>query len=170
MGADERAIRDLARLAGFVHRVRDWPEKPSWRDRLRRWVNPESYDYTPSIAPPPRPWVDRPAGHYERQGWRIRAAYFGTELAFEIEYVVCKACDMGWVESPYAYEGFKRRGLASAALCALRDAYPGLEWHTGGGHFRDAEPFWGAVSAGVHGGYTQRARCHHVEPWQARQG
>ncbi|MFD9098537.1 hypothetical protein [Streptomyces collinus] len=59
------------------------------------------------------------------------------------------------MEAPHSYEGYKRCGLASAALQSLRHAYPGLQWHTGGGHFRGAEPFWHAVSADVPGRYTQ---------------
>lgn len=82
--------------------------------------------------------------------------------------MVCDLCEIGWVESPHAYEGYKRCGLASAALRSLRSAYPRVQWHTGGGHFRDAEPFWSSVSAGIPGGYTQRERCHHVEPWRMR--
>jgi hypothetical protein len=159
----ETAIRTLAQLADVVHWVREWPAKPTWRDRLRRWAYPESYRFDGTTTPP-RPWVDRPAGHYERTGWRIRAAYFRSDLAFEVEYVVCDQCKIGWVEAPTSYDGYKRYGLASATLRSLRRAYPGLQWHTGGGHFREAEPFWTAVSEGVPGGYTRRERCHHVEP------
>lgn len=76
---------------------------------------------------------------------------------------------MGWVESPYAYPGYERHGLASAGLRSLRRAYPNLKWHTGGGHFRDSEPFWSYVGADVPGAYTQQDRCHHVEPWRSKQ-
>lgn len=106
-------------------------------------------------ATPPKPWVDRPTRAYERTGWRIRAAYYRSDLAFEVEYVVCDLCEIGWVESPHSYEGYKRCGLASAALQSLRRAYPGVHWHTGGGHFRESEPFWGSISIGV-------------EPWRTR--
>jgi hypothetical protein len=167
MAKEATVIRSLAQLADHVHWVREWPDKPTWRDRLRRWAYPESYRFDRS-ATPPMPWIDRPAGHYERTGWRIRAAYFRSDLAFEVEYVVCDLCEIGWVESPHSYEGYKRCGLASAALRSLRCAYPGVQWHTGGGHFREAEPFWSSVSAGIPGGYTQRERCHHVEPWRMR--
>ncbi|CAM5585962.1 hypothetical protein Sdia_40340 [Streptomyces diastaticus subsp. diastaticus] len=159
----EAAIRNVAELAHHVHWIHAWPEKPTWRDRLRRWAYPEIYRFDPT-ATPPRPWLDRPAGAYERTGWRIRVAYVGDEVAFEVEYVVCRPCAIGWVESPVSYPGYKRFGLASAALRSLRHQYPGLEWHTGGGHFRDSEPFWISVGADVPGGYTQQERCHHVEP------
>jgi hypothetical protein len=161
MAEKEAAIRTLAQLADDVHWVRKWPDKPTWHDRFRRWAYPESYHFD-RTATPPSPWVDRPAGHYERTGWRIRTAYFGSELAFEVEYVVCDVCEIGWVESPYSSGGYKRGGLASAALRSLRRTYPGVRWHTGGGHFRESEPFWESVAVDVPGGYTQMKRCHHV--------
>ncbi|MCX5525086.1 hypothetical protein OG342_19875 [Streptomyces bobili] len=155
------AVRAVARRADHVYWVREWPDKPTWRDRLRRWMDPASYRFD-RTATPPLPWVDRPAGYYERTGWRIRAAYVRSDLAFEVEYVVCHPCKTGWVEAPHSYEGYRRCGLASAALQSLRHAYPGVRWHTAGGHFREAEPFWSSVSVGVPGGYTQQRRCHHV--------
>lgn len=123
---------------------------------------------TGSTQPPRRRspgWTDQPAAH-ERTGWRIRAAYLGSDVAFEVEYVVCQHCAIGWVESPYSYPGYERQGLASAALLSLRHAHPVLEWHTGGGHFRESEPFWTYVGKNIPGGYTQRERCRHVEPWR----
>ena len=161
------SIRSLAQLADDVHWVLEVSDKPTWRERLRRWVRPEPYQLDPTDIKP-RPWTDRPAGAYEREGWRIRTAYAGSDMAFQVEYVVCAACGIGWVESPYTYEGYTRCGLASAALRALRRAYPGAEWHTAGGHFRDSKPFWAYVSEGVPGGYTQLDRCLHVEPWQVK--
>jgi hypothetical protein len=161
MAEEEGTIRALAQLADHVHWVRKWPDKPTWRDRLRRWVSPEAYQYNRG-GTPPRPWVDRPAGHYERTGWRIRAAYIKSNVAFEVEYEVCNLCKIGWVESPHTHEGYKRCGLASAALQSLRRAYPGLQWHTAGGHFRRAKPFWDSVGMDVPGGYTQQKRCPHV--------
>lgn len=166
MPEKEATIRAVAQLADHVHWVRAWPEKPTWRDRLRRWAYPAYYRFD-RTATPPKPWVDRPAGHYERTGWRIRAGYVRSKLAFEVEYVVCHSCEIGWVESPLSYEGYKRCGLASAALRSLREAYPGFEWHTGGGHFREAEPFWDAVGVDVPGGYARQERCLHVEPRRA---
>jgi hypothetical protein len=128
---------------------------------------PELYRFDQDGVPP-RPWVDRPAGAYEREGWRIRAAYLDSDVAFEAEYVVCEQCSIGWVESPYTYPGYERRGPASAALRSIRQAHPGLEWHTAGGHFREARPFWSSVGADVPGGYTQQERCHHIEPPRVR--
>jgi hypothetical protein len=106
MAEEETAIRAVVQLADHVHWVREWPDKPTWRDWIRRWAYPEFYCFDRPAAPP-RSWLDRPAGHYERTGWRIRAAYVGSDLAFEVEYVVCDRCEIGWVESPYSYEGYK---------------------------------------------------------------
>jgi hypothetical protein len=61
MAGKEAAIRAVAELADHVHWVREWPDKPTWRDRLRRWVYPESYRFDRTAAPP-KPWVDRPPG------------------------------------------------------------------------------------------------------------
>jgi len=163
MAETETAARLVAQLADQAHWVRNWPDNPNWRERLRRWLHPGAYRFD-RTAVPPKPWIDRPAGPYERTGWRIRAAYVGSEPAFEVEYVICDQCKIGWVESPYSSDGYKRCGLASAALRALRRAYPGVTWHTAGGHFRESEPFWSAVGAEVPGGYTRRERCHHIEP------
>lgn len=167
MPQKEAAIRAVAQLADHVHWVREWPDKPTWSDRIRRWSHPELYRFDRS-ATTAKPWVDRPAGHYERTGWRIRAAYVESHLAFEVEYVVCDLCAVGWVEMPHTFEGYTRCGLASSALRALRDAYPGVRWHTGGGHLRGSKPFWGSVGVDVPGGYTRQERCSHVEPWRRR--
>ncbi|MER5447709.1 hypothetical protein ABT065_19120 [Streptomyces sp. NPDC002764] len=91
MADREAAIRAVARHADHVYWVREWPDTPTWRDRFRRWMDPASYHFD-RTATPPEPWVDRPAGHYERTGWRIRAAYVRSDLAFEVEYVVCNPC------------------------------------------------------------------------------
>lgn len=163
--AQQLVIQAVAERSEHVLWVRDWPTKPTWRDRLLRYLHPEIYRFDPA-ATPSKPWVDRPAGAHERTGWRIRAAYLGSDVAFEVEYVVCQHCAIGWVESPYSYPGYERQGLASAALLSLRHAHPVLEWHTGGGHFRESEPFWTYVGKNIPGGYTQRERCRHVEPWR----
>ncbi|MER5882436.1 hypothetical protein ABT160_01260 [Streptomyces sp. NPDC001941] len=167
MGETTQSVRLIAQHASNVHWVRELPEKATLRDRFRRWVYPEEYQFDKE-ARPPKPWVDRPAGHYERTGWRIRAAYHADELAFEVEYVVCHPCRIAWVESPHTYEEYRRCGLAAAALAALREAYPDAQWHTAGGHFRESEPFWTRVGQGVAGEYAQRERCHHIEPRRAR--
>jgi hypothetical protein len=57
MADREAAIRAVARRADHVYWIREWPDKPTWRDRLRRWMNPED-----RTATPPEAWVDRPAG------------------------------------------------------------------------------------------------------------
>lgn len=70
---------------------------------------------------------------------------------------------LGWVEEPYTETEFQRSGLARTALAVPRSDYPGLSWHTLGGHFREAAPFWDAVGAEVPGGYSQRSPCPHIE-------
>jgi phosphoglycolate phosphatase-like HAD superfamily hydrolase len=105
------------------------------------------------------PWQDTISG--ERTGWRQRTAYLHGHIVFGVDYQVCHRCGLGWVEQPATDPRYQRCGLAAAGLAALRKQYPGLEWHTLGGHFRDSEPFWSAVGAGVSGGYTQRNICLH---------
>ncbi|RJL19285.1 hypothetical protein D5H75_40540 [Bailinhaonella thermotolerans] len=67
------------------------------------------------------------------------------------------------MEEPHTETEFQRAGLARTALAALRADYPGLSWHTLGGHFREAAPFWETVGATVPGGYSQRPPCPHIE-------
>jgi hypothetical protein len=105
------------------------------------------------------PWQDTVSA--ERSGWRSRAAYLDGVEIFAVDYQTCGRCGLGWVEQPYTVPQYQRNGLASAGLAALRAEYPGLEWHTLGGHFRKSEPFWVAVGAGVPGGYRQRGMCSH---------
>jgi len=95
------------------------------------------------------PWQDTASS--ERTGWRERAGYLGGEQVFAVDYQVCRRCGPGWVEQPHTVEDYQRCGLAAAGLAALRAEYHGLEWHTLGGHFRESEPFWDAVGAGVPG-------------------
>lgn len=40
--AERTAVRAVAQLADNVHWVREWPNNPTWRDRLRRWAYPSS--------------------------------------------------------------------------------------------------------------------------------
>lgn len=162
-GPQKSAIRAVVELADHVHWVREWPTKPSWRDRIHRYFHPEAYRFDVA-ATPPKPWIDRPADPYEKEGWRIRAAYVGSNLVFEVSYVTCHECALGWVDWPYSHPGYERHGLASSSLGALRRAYPGLEWHTGSGHFRDTQAFWIAVGADVSGKYSPQERCPHVTP------
>ncbi|WP_435607538.1 hypothetical protein [Streptomyces ardesiacus] len=106
------------------------------------------------------PWQDTPSS--ERPGWRERAANLAGDVAFAVDYTVCAACGLGWVEWPYTMEKYQRCGLATAALEALRLEHPGLSWHTLGGHFQDSRAFWAAVGTGVPGSYQQRDTCPHV--------
>lgn len=105
------------------------------------------------------PWQDTISG--ERTGWRQRTAWLAGEEVFGVDYQVCRRCNLGWVEQPYTNPEYQRCGLASAALRALRVEYPGLSWHTLGGHFRESAPFWSAVGTGVPGGYERREVCPH---------
>jgi hypothetical protein len=105
------------------------------------------------------PWQDTVSA--ERAGWRQRAAYLDGKQVFAVDYQVCRRCLLGWVEQPYTDPRYQRCGLAGSALEALRAEYPGLRWHTLGGHFRDSEPFWSAVGTKVAGGYRQREMCPH---------
>ena len=62
MADREAATHAVARRADHVYWVRKWPDKPTWRDRLRRWMDPASYHFD-RTATPPEPWVNRPAGY-----------------------------------------------------------------------------------------------------------
>jgi GNAT superfamily N-acetyltransferase len=152
---DRRAARVLADLAATE--VGRAPGKEAARSPLRwltrgRRVGREDW---PDDPEPDTPWRDT------RSGWRERAAYLDGEEVFAADYEVCRPCGLAWVEEPYTHPDYQRCGLAAAALAALRSEYPGLEWHTLGGHFRDTEPFWSAVGAGIDGGYTKRDTCPH---------
>jgi hypothetical protein len=69
----QAVIRAVSQSADHVHWVRERPDKPTGRDRLRPRMNPASYHFD-GTATPPKPSADRPAGYYERTGWRIRTA------------------------------------------------------------------------------------------------
>ncbi|MCX4907631.1 hypothetical protein [Streptomyces sp. NBC_00878] len=43
MADKELAIRSLVQLADHVHWVREWPDRPTWRNRLRQYVWPLSW-------------------------------------------------------------------------------------------------------------------------------
>jgi hypothetical protein len=111
------------------------------------------------------PWQDTVSA--ERPGWRQRAAYLQGfdppgEYAFEVDYQVCRRCRLGWVEQPYTLEPYQRHGLARAGMAALRNDYPGLSWHTLGGHIDGSAAFWNRIGEGVPGGYRPRDVCPHV--------
>jgi hypothetical protein len=46
------AIRAVVNLADQVHWVREWPKKPTRRDRIHRWIHPETYLFDQDAAPP----------------------------------------------------------------------------------------------------------------------
>jgi hypothetical protein len=96
-----------------------------------------------------------------RSGWRQRAAYLDGKEVFAVDYQTCRRCGLGWVEEPSTVRDFERCGLAAAGLEAVRAEHPDLGWHTLGGHFREAEPFWQAAGTGVPGGYGKRGVCPH---------
>ncbi|MFI0451932.1 hypothetical protein [Actinomadura sp. 6N118] len=157
----KRAVRRLAGRADQVGRVSG---REPWREILR-WVSRGRLGRRrgwPVVPVLETPWQDTVSA--ERPGWRERAARLEgeVEFAFAVDYQICRRCCMGWVEQPYTLPEYQRCGLASAGLAALRQEYPGLAWHTLGGHFVDSRPFWDAVGGGVPGGYRQHALCRHV--------
>lgn len=157
--ADRAAARRLAGLADQVGRAsgrEPWRELVQWlsRGRLGRRTG------WPRVPHLPTPWQDTISA--ERAGWRQRAATLDGDFAFAVDYEICRRCRLGWVEQPHTLPRYQRCGLAAAGLAALRAEYPGLGWHTLGGHFQDSRPFWAKVGAGVPGGYQQRGVCPHV--------
>lgn len=106
------------------------------------------------------PWQDTVSGRYF--GWRCRQANLNGKVVFAVEYIVCPYCRIGWVDKPYTVEQYQRKGLASAALDALREENRGVAWYTGSGHMTDSKTFWTAVGEGVPGSYQQRELCEHV--------
>ena len=154
---DRRAARVLAGLATTgVGRAPD-PEAGwfplRWLARGRR-SGRLVYDEEPDTR-----WRDTMSAN--RPGWRERAAWLDGDEVFAVDYQVCGTCGLAWVEEPYTVPDYQRCGLAAAGLAALRTEYPGLEWHTLGGHFRETEPFWSAVGDGINGGYAKRVVCPH---------
>jgi hypothetical protein len=99
---------------------------------------------------------------FEREGWRERIGVLGDDDVFAVQYRVCRRCCLAWVEYPYTDPRFRRAGLASAGLAALRVEHAGVSWHTLGGHGQDSRGFWNRVGAEVPGGYRQRKRCTHL--------
>jgi GNAT superfamily N-acetyltransferase len=158
----EAAVRRL--VAQATTQVGRAPDYRLGRAVLR-WVTGSRFGQHRAWSSTPRlgtPWEDTAC--VERADWRTRAAYLDDtdEPVFEIDYRVCRRCRLGWVELPFTLPAYQRRGLATAALAALRTEHPSVSWHTLGGHERDAVPFWTAAGQGVPGGYRQRDRCPHV--------
>ncbi len=163
---DAQAARHLAGQA--MHQVRHVSGREPVRETLRwltrgRLGRRNGWPVIPVLG---SAWQDTVSP--ERTGWRCRAAYlFDHEdsddgQVFAVDYRICRRCRLGWVEHPYTVPRYERCGLASAGLAALRAEYPGLEWHTLGGHFTNSQPFWAAVGANVPGGYQQRPICQHI--------
>ncbi|WP_239153768.1 hypothetical protein [Virgisporangium aliadipatigenens] len=168
-GACAEAVRDLiARRAEVAHsgvEVQAAEPLPWWRSLVRRLSHETPDAHHPAVpAVAGAPWQDRPSP--ERRGWRSRSAYLkgGEEPVAEVDYQTCMACRLGSVEQPYTLPRFQRRGLAAAALAALRAEHPGLSWHTLGGHIDGSPAFWDTVGADIPGGYRPRGVCAHVTP------
>ncbi|MDT0321426.1 hypothetical protein [Streptomyces millisiae] len=106
------------------------------------------------------PWQDTDSA--ERHGWRQRAAQLDGDLIFTVDYRLCRACGLGWVEQPFTVPGYQRCGLATVGLAALRGEHPGLAWHTLGRHLSESAGFRSVVGAGVPGGYRPRRLCRHI--------
>ena len=153
---DRHAARVLAGLA--MTEVGRAPGKETARSPLK-WLTRGRRRSWLDDPEPDTPWRDTRSAN--RPGWRERAACLRGEEVFAVDYQICRHCGLAWVEEPYTVPDYQRCGLAAAGLGALRSEHPGLEWHTLGGHFRDTEPFWLAVGAGVDGGYTKRDICSH---------
>jgi hypothetical protein len=155
-------IRAARRLAGQAYEVGHASGREPWREVLR-WISRgrlgrrNGWPVVPELG---TPWQDTISP--ERLGWRQRAANLDGEFAFAVDYQICCRCRLGWVEQPYTLPRYQRCGLAAAGLATLRAEYPGLTWHTLGGHFADSKAFWTAVGADVPGGYQQGPLCPHV--------
>jgi hypothetical protein len=150
------------RLAGLADQVGYASGREPWRE-FWQWISRGCLGRRtgwPAVPRLPTPWQDTVSA--ERIGWRQRAANLDGDFAFAVDYQVCVRCGLGWVEQPYTLPQYQRCGLATAGLAALRAKYPGLEWHTLGGHIDDSPAFWAAVGADVPGGYQQRDVCPHV--------
>jgi len=161
MSGDVQAARLLAERA---HEVGRGSGRKTWREALQ-WISrgrlgrPKGWPTVPRLS---TPWQDTVSA--ERIGWRERAANLDGEIVFAVDYQICHRCRRGWVEQPHTDPEYRRCGLASAGLAALRAEHPDLSWHTLGGHFPDSRAFWIAVGNGVPGLYQQRQLCPHVSP------
>ncbi|MEU5030961.1 hypothetical protein [Streptomyces milbemycinicus] len=159
MDSDRQAARRLTRQVHQVGRVsgqEPWREVLQWitRGRLGRRTGP------PDVPQLDTPWQDTLSP--ERTGWRQRAANLHGEPVFEVDYQICPRCRLGWIEQPYTLPPYQRCGLAAAGLAALRAEYPGLTWHTLGGHLADSRLFWAAVGTGVCPAATSNGSSAHT--------
>jgi hypothetical protein len=163
---DREAARSLAavarlgvvRTSGVVRTRGGDPAAGTVAARGRSWLLAR-VDRVRGIEYPGTAWRD--FRFRERRGWRERAAYLGGNEVFRVDYQVCRRCRLGWVEQPSTVAEYRRCGLATAALAALRSENPGIEWHTLGGHLAGSVWFWVSAGAGIPGGYTQRDPCPH---------
>lgn len=162
-GMTEREDRLAAlRLAQQAHEVgRAYGLEPV-RQVIRRisrgrWGGHKGWPRVPTLE---TPWKDTISP--TRTSWRQRAAQLDGEVVFGVDYRVCRRCGLGWVEEPHTDPEYERCGLGRAGLAALRTDHPDVAWHTLGGHFVSAQPFWKAVGTGVPGGYQQRDLCSHM--------
>ncbi|MCX4626601.1 hypothetical protein [Streptomyces sp. NBC_01443] len=154
-----QAARILAEQAQEIEWVTG---REPWRDAVR-WLTRGRLGRRSGPVPEVElntPWQDTLSP--QRAGWRQRAANLDGEYAFSVDYQICPACRLAWVEDPYTLPDYQRCGLASAGLAALRLEHADVSWHTLGGHFTESKPFWAAVGNGVPGGYEQRPLCPHV--------
>ena len=158
----ERELRRLREQAA-THVVR-WPSRePIWTavyNLTRGRIDRRPRYNTGQLPTLNSPWQDTDSGRYF--GWRCRQANLNGGLAFVVEYVVCPHCWIGWVDKPHTIERYQRRGLAAAALRALRIEHAGVVWHTGSGHASSSKAFWAAVGDGVEGSYSERKLCMHI--------
>nr|BEK62796.1 hypothetical protein KPHV_00230 [Kitasatospora purpeofusca]BEK71232.1 hypothetical protein KPHV_84590 [Kitasatospora purpeofusca] len=163
VGMATRAHTDAVRLAGQAAEVRREIGNDWWIPLIRRLSRGRwrAHRGLPVVRDLGSPWQDTVAS--ERTGWRTRAAWLHGEHIFAVDYRVCRRCRIGWVENPATFEPYRRCGLATAGLLALRADHPGLTWHTLGGHFPVSRPFWESVGSGVPGGYEQGPLCPHVD-------
>ncbi|WP_316779968.1 hypothetical protein [Streptomyces sasae] len=155
--------RDAARALAAQARNVTWAADGTPWQRFLRAISGSRWGRQPTgwtVIRLDAPWQDTPSS--ERPGWRERAANLSGDVAFAVDYTVCAACGLGWVEWPYTMEKYQRCGLGAAGLEALRLEHPGLSWHTLGGHFHDSRPFWAAAGTGVPGNYQQRNTCPHI--------
>jgi hypothetical protein len=162
--APERVLRAVRQLAAQAqtHIGRASGRRPL--HAALRWVSRGRFGRErgwPVIPDLGTPWQDTVSA--ERPGFRQRAAYLHGDHVFGMDYHTCRRCGLGWVEQPYTEEPFRRCGVAAAALAALRAEYPGLSWHTLGGHFQNRNHS-GPMPPGEYPAATANATCARTRP------
>jgi hypothetical protein len=89
------------------------PDRDLWHELIHRLSGRRLYRRYRTRRyrlPEDAPWTDTPS--YNRLTWRTRAAYLAGAFAFAVDYQICRACGLGWVEEPYTETEFQRSGLA----------------------------------------------------------